>query len=40
MILLAATDASLEESRQIREAAMKAHAEVSTSDRIEDSVRA
>ena len=37
---LAATDASFEESRQIREAAMKAHAEVSILDRIEDSVRA
>ena len=37
---LAATDASFEESRQIREAAMKAHAEVSIRDRIEDSVRA
>ena len=37
---LAATDASFEESRQIREAAMKAHAEVSICDRIEDSVRA
>ena len=37
---LAATDASFEESRQIREAAMKAHAVVSTRDRIEDSVRA
>ena len=36
---LAATDASFEESRQIREAAMKAHAEVSIRDRIEDSVR-
>ena len=36
---LAATDASFE-SRQIREAAMKAHAEVSIRDRIEDSVRA
>ena len=36
---LAATDASFE-SRQIREAAMKAHAEVSVRDRIEDSVRA
>ena len=30
----------LEESRQIREAAMKAHAEVSIRDRIEDAVRA
>ena len=37
---LAATDASFEESGQIREAAMKAHAEVSIRDRIEDSVRA
>ena len=37
---LAATDASFEESRQIREAAMKAHAEVSIRDRIEDPVRA
>ena len=37
---LATTDASFEESRQIREAAMKAHAEVSIRDRIEDSVRA
>ena len=37
---LAATDASFEESRQIREAAMKAHAEVSIRNRIEDSVRA
>ena len=37
---LAATDASFEESRQIRDAAMKAHAEVSIRDRIEDSVRA
>ena len=37
---LAATDASLEESRQIREAAMKAHAEVSIRDRVEDSFRA
>ena len=37
---LAATDASFEESRQIREAAMKVHAEVSIRDRIEDSVRA
>ena len=37
---LAATDASFEESRQIREDAMKAHAEVSIRDRIEDSVRA
>ena len=37
---LAATDASCEESRQIREAAIKAHAEVSIRDRIEDSVRA
>ena len=36
---LAATDASWEESRQIREAARKAHAEVSC-DRIDDSVRA
>ena len=37
---LAATNASFEESRQIREAAMKARAEVSVRDRIEDSVRA
>ena len=37
---LAATDASCEESRQIRDAAMKAHAEVSTRDCIDDSVRA
>ena len=37
---LAATDTSFEESRQIREAAIKAHAEVSIRDRIEDSVRA
>ena len=37
---LAAMDASFEESRQIREAAMKAHAEGSIRDRIEDSVRA
>ena len=37
---LAAADASFEESRQIREAAMKAHAEVSIRDRIKDSVRA
>ena len=37
---LAASDASFEESRQIREAAMKAHAEVSIRDRIKDSVRA
>ena len=37
---LAATDASFEESRQIREAARKAHAEVSVRDRIEDCVRA
>ena len=37
---LAATHASFEESRQIREAAMKAHAEVSICDRIDDSVRA
>ena len=37
---LAATDAIFEESRQIREAAMKAHAEVSIRDHIEDSVRA
>ena len=36
----AEADASFEESRQIREAAMKAHAEVSIRDRIEDSVRA
>ena len=34
---LAARDASLEDSRQIREAAMKAHAEVSISEGIEDS---
>ena len=37
---LAATDTSFEESRQIREAAMKAHSEVSIRDRIEDAVRA
>ena len=37
---LAATDAGFEESRQIREAAMKAHAEVSIRDRIKESVRA
>ena len=37
---LAATDASCEESRQFREAAIKANAEVSIRDRIEDSVRA
>ena len=37
---LAATDTSFEESRQIREAAMKTHAEVSIRDRIEDAVRA
>ena len=37
---LAATDSSFEEPRQIREAAMKAHVEVSIRDRIEDSVRA
>ena len=37
---LAATDASFVESRQIREAAVKAHAEVSIRDRVEDSVRA
>ena len=37
---LATTDASFEESGQIREAAMKAHAEVSIRDRIGDSVRA
>ena len=37
---LAATDTSFEESRQIREAAMKARAEVSIRDRIEDAVRA
>ena len=37
---LAATDAGFEESRQIREAAMKAHAEVSIRDRIEGAVRA
>ena len=37
---LAATDASFEESCQIREAATTAHAEVSIRDRIEDSVRA
>ena len=36
----AATDTSFEESRQIREAAMKAHGEVSIRDRIEDAVRA
>ena len=33
---LAATDASFDKSRQIREAAMRAHAEVSISDRTED----
>ena len=33
-----AADASCEESRQIRDASMKAHAEVSIRDRIEDSV--
>ena len=37
---LAATDASFDKSRQIREAAMRAHAEVSISDRIEDLFRA
>ena len=37
---LAATDAIFEESCQIREADMKAHAEVSILDRIEDSVPA
>ena len=37
---LASTDASFEDSRQIREAAMKAHAEVSIRDRIQDSVLA
>ena len=37
---LPATDASFEESRPIREAAMKARAEVSIRDRIEDTVRA
>ena len=37
---LAATDTSFEESRQIREAVMKAHAEVSMRDRIEGAVRA
>ena len=37
---LAATDTRFEESRQIREAAMKAHAEVSIRDRIEGAVRA
>ena len=37
---LAATDTSFEESRQIREAAMKAHAEMSIRDRIEGAVRA
>ena len=37
---LAATDTSFEESRQIREAAMKAHAEVSIRDRIKGAVRA
>ena len=36
---LAATDASFVESRQIREAAMKAHAEMSIRNRVEDSVR-
>ena len=33
---LAATDASFCKSRQIRDSAMRAHAEVSISDRIED----
>ena len=37
---LAATDASFEELHLIREAAMKAHAEVSIRDHIEDSARA
>ena len=37
---LAATDASFEESRQMREGAMKAHAEVSIRDCIDDAVRA
>ena len=37
---LAATDTSFEESRQIREPAMKAHAEVSIRDRMEGAVRA
>ena len=37
---LPATDASFEESRQIREAAMKARAEVSIRDRVEDPDRA
>jgi transposase InsO family protein len=37
---LAATDASFEESRRIREAALKAHAEVSIRGRVEDAVRA
>ena len=37
---LAASDASFEESRRIREAALKAHAMVSIRDRIEDAVRA
>ena len=37
---LAPTDTSFEESRQIREAAMKAHAEVSIRVRIEGAVRA
>ena len=36
----AATDTSFEESRQIRETAVKTHAEVSIRDRIEDAVRA
>ena len=36
----AATDTSFEESRQIGEAEMKAHAEVSIRDRVEDAVRA
>ena len=37
---LAATDTSFEEARKMREAALKAHAEVSIRDRNEDSVRA
>ena len=37
---LAASDASFEESRRIREAAMKAFAELAIRERVEDSVRA
>ena len=37
---LSASDASVEESREIRLAAMKAHAEVSIKDRIDEAVRA